>query len=299
MNKLERSFLPFTLTEFRAEQEGDKKFISGYAAVYNQPTDKMGFREVIKPGAFSRALKEKQDVRALINHNPDLMLGRSKSGTLQLSEDHRGLKFRVEMPATSYAADAMECIQRGDLDQCSFGFRAVKQAWVDEKDPETGLPRATRELHDVDLSDISAVVFPAYDGTSVKARDFSAAELRSVFPEGIPADVAEHVEELRGEPTKSVGGEEVPRSKFAYVGDPEKTETWKLPIHDKSHAANALARFNQTEGIPAGEKPAVLARIKAAAKKFGIDVSEDNAAHGPGEEELLRRLELANLGLLD
>lgn len=206
MNKLERSFLPFPLTEFRAEQEGDKKFLSGYAAVFNQPTEMMWFREVVKPGAFSRALQEKQDVRALINHDANLVLGRSKSGTLQLSEDSRGLKFRLELPNTTYAADALECIQRGDMDQCSFAFRAVKQTWIDEKDPESGQMLTTRELNDVDLSDISVVVYPAYDGTSVQAaaRDFSAAEMRSHFPEGVPDEITREMEQ-RSAAAKTAG----------------------------------------------------------------------------------------------
>ena len=76
--------------------------------------------------------------------------------------------------------------------------------------------------------------------------------------------------------TKRVGGKDLKASSFAYVGDPEKTETWKLPIHDASHVRNALARFNQTQGIPSGEKPKVLARIKAAARRFGIDVAGEN-----------------------
>lgn len=83
--------------------------------------------------------------------------------------------------------------------------------------------------------------------------------------------------------TKSVSGENLTSSAFAYVGDPEKTETWKLPIHfssdakSKSHIRNALARFSQTEGIPSGERSKVLGRIKAAARKHGIDVSEENS----------------------
>lgn len=74
--------------------------------------------------------------------------------------------------------------------------------------------------------------------------------------------------------TKSVGGTELPSSAFAYVGDPEDTSTWKLPVHDASHARNALARFNQTEGIPSGEKAKVHAKIVAAAQKHGVDVSK-------------------------
>src|ERR1035437_243905 len=80
--------------------------------------------------------------------------------------------------------------------------------------------------------------------------------------------------------TKRVAGEDLTSSAFAYVGDSQDPSTWKLPIHfsaaakSASHASNALARFNQTQGIPSGEKASVLAKIKAAAKKHGVDVSE-------------------------
>lgn len=74
--------------------------------------------------------------------------------------------------------------------------------------------------------------------------------------------------------TKRKGGKDLHASDFAYVGDSQDPSTWKLPIHDAAHARNALARFNQTQGIPSDEKAAVLAKIKRAAKKFGVDVSE-------------------------
>lgn len=75
--------------------------------------------------------------------------------------------------------------------------------------------------------------------------------------------------------TKRKGGKDLPSSDFAYVGDKEDPSTWKLPIHDAAHCRNALARFNQTKGIPAGEKDKVHARIVAACKKFGIDVDKE------------------------
>jgi len=190
MLKRERSFLPLTISEFRAESEGEKNFISGYASVYDQPTDKLFFREVVKPGAFTRALQEKQDVRALFNHDPSAILGRSTAGTLSLSEDKKGLKFRVEMPDTTYGRDVMTSIKRGDISQCSFGFRAVKQAWVTSQDPNDAAKTiSTRELRDVDLGDVSPVTYPAYDGTSVGK---SRAERRAMFPDGLPDDVREN-----------------------------------------------------------------------------------------------------------
>jgi hypothetical protein len=77
--------------------------------------------------------------------------------------------------------------------------------------------------------------------------------------------------------TKRVAGRDLPSSDFAYVGDPEVTSTWKLPIHDAAHVRNALARFDQTQGIPAGEKSKVWDKIVAAAKRFGIEVSSEKA----------------------
>lgn len=74
--------------------------------------------------------------------------------------------------------------------------------------------------------------------------------------------------------TKRKGGKDLHAADFAYVGDPQDPSTWKLPIHDAAHARNALARFDQTDGIPSDEKAAVLAKIKRAAKKFGVDVSD-------------------------
>lgn len=76
--------------------------------------------------------------------------------------------------------------------------------------------------------------------------------------------------------SKRVAGKDLHASDFAYVGDPDKTETWKFPVHDKAHARNALARFNQAKGIPAGDKAKVRAKIVAAAKKFGVEVSSES-----------------------
>jgi len=90
----------------------------------------------------------------------------------------------------------------------------------------------------------------------------------------------------------TVSGTKVHRSDFAYVGDPDDKSTWKLPIHDEAHAKNALARFNQTDGIPSDKKDGVWKKIVAACKKFGIKVSEENSlrsgmAHKLTEEAIL------------
>lgn len=132
-----------------------------------------------------------------------------------------------------------------------------------------------------DPSEVSLVDNPCMYGalfTAVKAD--GQQEMRkfagSPKPKTVVVDGAKY-ELAKDARTKRVAGKDLTSSDFAYVGDPEKTATWKLPIMDAAHVRNALARFNQTQGIPGGEKPKVLARIKAKAREFGIDVSSDDA----------------------
>jgi HK97 family phage prohead protease len=141
--------------------------IAGYAAIFNSLSDDLGgFRERILPGAFRRAINSKMDVRALINHDPSKIIGRSTAGTLNLEEDSKGLAFSCKLPDTSYARDLKIAIDRGDISQCSFGFVARQDRWTPD--------RQVRELLDVDLFDVSTVTYPAYPDTQVQAR---AAEL--------------------------------------------------------------------------------------------------------------------------
>lgn len=446
-----------TIAELRAEGTGDELSLSGYAATYNNFSHNLGgFIEKVAPGAFNRSLKEGADVVATFNHDPNKVLGRTKSKTLSISQDERGLKWTAQLdPANTEHRNLHSSVKRGDIDQCSFAFTVDKdgQSWEDA-DGSDGI-WLKRTLTDVDLKDVAAVTYPAYPGTNVDARSgafvpkeiLALVEVRSakvagekraaeeqsledqiqavnaalqakypstyadgtVVPDGwnngkywtvetyadsaiicnwtvspqeyfkityhigddgkaligdeltpmeqewVPAGERakvraaeyrakaeqfkaaqpttrahsqEHKEGAVGDctdmecacqnrmvdpddawdatdteddtvddqeraarkaarcaeqrkkgdkvRTKSVGGKNLPASAFAYVGDPEKTETWKLPIHDKDHAQNALARFNQTEGIPAAEKAKVYAKVKAAAEKFGINVSEDD-----------------------
>ncbi|UQX52291.1 HK97 family phage prohead protease [Cytobacillus pseudoceanisediminis] len=136
--------------------------ISGYAAVFNSKTS-IGdfFEEIIMPGAFSNSIATNSDIRALFNHDWNNVLGRTKSGTLRLSEDDRGLKFEVELPNTSLANDLAESMSRGDINQCSFGFFATEETWDYSVEP------ALRTIHEVELYEISVVSIPAYEDTEV------------------------------------------------------------------------------------------------------------------------------------
>lgn len=169
--KIERR--AFALDEIRVERraEGDDKpsKITGHAAVFDKLSEPLwqGFREKIKPGAFKKTLRE-ADVRALFNHDPNFVLGRTKSKTLTVREDEVGLAFEVEPPATQWADDLLISIERGDIDQASFGFRVVKDRMFTEGGEGSG--ETIRELIEVELFDVSPVTFPAYPQTDVSAR---------------------------------------------------------------------------------------------------------------------------------
>ena len=151
--------------EFELRAEGDTgNLLVGYAAVFDVPYETEYFREFVRPGAFARALREKQDVRGLINHDSNHILGRLSAQTLRLVEDSKGLRFEIDMPDRSDARDLRESIKRKDITGCSFGFRAVKQEWDD-----SGI-KPTRSLLDVDLYDVGPVTYPAYDDTTVAIR---------------------------------------------------------------------------------------------------------------------------------
>lgn len=156
MGKGFESRLVKTNFEIKAEEENSKKIV-GYAALFDDPApETWGFIEKIAPGAFEEALKT-SDVRALINHDANLLLGRNKSGTLQLKEDERGLYYEIEPPNTTYAADLMESMKRGDINQSSFQFKVDIEEW-----DETGDIPVRTIIKVKELRDVSPVTFPWY-----------------------------------------------------------------------------------------------------------------------------------------
>jgi HK97 family phage prohead protease len=149
--------------------EGDAPKLVGYAALFNTPaTIADYFVEQIAPGAFAKAIG-RDDVRALFNHDEDHVLGRTTAGTLELSEDATGLRVSITPPDTQFARDLLVSIERGDISQMSFGFRAIRAEW--DYDTE---PYPTRTLVELELLDVSVVTFPAYDDTSVAVRSLEA-----------------------------------------------------------------------------------------------------------------------------
>lgn len=174
-----------TELEFR-EAEGDQPArMIGHAAIFNSFSEDLGFREIIRPGAFKNSLSRNPDVRFLINHE-GLPLARTKSGTLRLFEDARGLKMEASIDNSDPdVLRIMPKIKRGDLNQMSFAFRTIKDVWRIEDGIDV------RELHEVDINDgdVSIVTYPAYTATDIALRSRDAwkktQEIRGVSLESV------------------------------------------------------------------------------------------------------------------
>jgi HK97 family phage prohead protease len=179
MKKIERRTYTVQDVEARQAEDGVMR-LSGYAAVFNDASVPLPFKERIAPGAFRKTLSEAPDVRLLINHD-GLPLARTKNGTLVLTEDDRGLRFDAELADTQEARDIYTLVERGDVDQMSFAFRVIRQNWSKDK--------AERTLTEVSLADgdVSVVTYPAYPTTTVEARQ-KIAEAIDAIKEGRKLD---------------------------------------------------------------------------------------------------------------
>lgn len=152
-------------TDFKIRENGEDIFIEGYFAVFNTRYEMWeGAAETVLKGAFTDTLGE--DVRALINHNTDFVLGRTKAGTLELTEDDIGLFGRIKINKND--SDAMNLyarVQRGDVNQCSFGFDIIDETYKTDAQGNV-----LWKLRKVKLYEVSVVTFPAYEETIVQAR---------------------------------------------------------------------------------------------------------------------------------
>ena len=167
----EERVFPLEDLEVRAD-EGKPPRIVGLAPRYGVWSDDLGgFVERFEPGAFTKTLQE-SDVRALFNHDANYVLGRTKAGTLGLTDQRQGLHFEVEPPTTTWAADLLVSMGRKDIDQTSFSFRAIKDEWTE---PEKDGQPYRRVVREAKLYDVSIVTFPAYPSATAQVRSAMAA----------------------------------------------------------------------------------------------------------------------------
>jgi HK97 family phage prohead protease len=152
--------------EVRADSE--KRTLVGYAAKFDRLASIGGyFDEKIASGAFTDAIKG--DIRALVDHDPGRVIGRTKSGTLRLAEDGVGLRVEIDVPDTTDGNDLWVLVERGDISGMSFGFRVTKETW-----DETG-DTPIRTIEKLELHEVSAVAWPAYEDTTIGLRSLEAA----------------------------------------------------------------------------------------------------------------------------
>lgn len=187
--------------ESRANGE---QVLTGYAAVYNRfslPLREGGspFREIIRPGAFDKILtrqRGRQDVVALLNHDSNLILGRTSSGTLELSSDDKGLRYTVTPPDTQVGRDVLSLVRRRDLRGSSFAFAVDESKGASWSSDEQG---AIREIREVSLlADVSVVLTPAYPASSVAVAQRSYEAWLAMQPDAEPAAPAVVRASLRG-----------------------------------------------------------------------------------------------------
>lgn len=188
-----RRFGHLTNVEVRTSADGSLR-VKGHAAVFNTPAQigppGLGFEERIAPGAFKRTINNGADVRFLFNHNPDLVLARTKAGSLTLREDKIGLAIEANLARTSIGQDLAILLGEKIVDQMSFGFQVVKDQWETKKrDDDTEYE--IRTILEAKLFDVSAVTYPAYDETDLALREAQLAkELRDTPKTPDPVDPA-------------------------------------------------------------------------------------------------------------
>lgn len=184
--------------EFRAKEENDKLTIEGHFAVFDSVYEiAPGMSESIAPGAFSNTLEN--DIRALINHDTTLVLGRTKAGTLEVRQDEDGLWGKIDInPNDGDAMNLYSRVKRGDVDQCSFGFNIISEE-TDFRDD--GSVHWT--MTDLDVHEISVCTFPAYKETNVAARSEQRDEIlkreREAWKQRMKARVKNGIESVDAE----------------------------------------------------------------------------------------------------
>lgn len=161
MSKMETRAILADECELRSE--GDGMSFTGYAIRYNVRSEPLPFRETILPGAAAKSIRSRNEIKAFINHDTNLVIGSTRAGTLRLSDDERGLLSNIDLPDTTYARDLSVSVARRDTSGMSFGFSVVKDAWNSDY--------TERTISELRLHEVSVVTgFPAYPQTTAAVR---------------------------------------------------------------------------------------------------------------------------------
>lgn len=174
MTSLEFRTFDAEVTEIRATEGGDGMTFGGYAWKYDVPSLPLGhgFTERIAPGAFTRSLKSRVDIRAYVNHNDELLLGSTRAKTLRIEDRSEGGWVEIDLPDTTWGRDIRTLTERGDITGMSFGFSTTKDAWSEDGTERTLIGA---KLHEVSV--VTGV--PAYPQTTASVRKLQALAQRT------------------------------------------------------------------------------------------------------------------------
>ena len=162
-----RKFIAIDL-EARTEENSSEKIISGYINKFNTISQYMGFYEEVSKDAFDKTLADGHNIYAMYNHNSDMILGSTRSGSLKLNIDNVGLHFELRInPNISYASDIAELVKSGDVEGCSFGFYVLDDEWTYTEDKID-----LRIIKEVELIEVTITPFPAYLDSEASCRSY-------------------------------------------------------------------------------------------------------------------------------
>lgn len=154
--------------ETRTEENSNEKIISGYINKFNTRSQYMGFYEEVSEGAFNRTLADGHNIYAMYNHDSNMILGSTRSGSLKLNVDNIGLHFELRInPNISYANDLYELVKNGDIEGCSFGMFVLDDEWTYTEDKID-----LRTIKEVELIECTITPFPAYLDSEASCRSF-------------------------------------------------------------------------------------------------------------------------------
>lgn len=223
--EIERRYTAVADLEVR-RTHGQTAQLEGYAVRYGSVSEDLGFRETFAPGAFSKHLRTDPDVRALIEHESARIIGRTRSGTLQLVEDEAGVRVTIDPPNNQTGKDVTESVRRGDLGAMSFAFRAIDDSWA----TVGGVP--VRTVSEAELFDVSITAFPSYPDTSIAVRSMdrwlSETKETRTMKDDLPANVETPEEKLPEKSKEIVPPQETPEER---VPQPERRSAPAQPVH--------------------------------------------------------------------
>lgn len=252
--------------ELRAQPTGGV-MIQGHAAVFgSRSQDLGGFVEQVDRHAFTKTVRE-ADVRALFNHDPSALLGRTTAGTLRLGVDGAGLAYEVDIPDTTLGRDLQISMERGDVTQSSFGFRTIRDSWTQD---DEGYPLRTLEEVSLHNGDVSPVTYPAYEETDtgvLRSLSKITGLSMNLLADSTPAERRTLVETLREAPVEDMAQAHVDAAESHMGTELECEDCGQMNPAESNYCLNCGERLVGDENDGRSAPLAVITR-RLAVRQF-------------------------------